>query len=81
MHYNAYGQTSYGYDWTYSGGGGIVSIYCTYDFDTKMYDFTITGVSPGTTNVTLYYNTDDGVQQPVNMTVSVDDNLNVTQIG
>ncbi len=81
LHYYANGQTSYGYDWTYSGGGGIVSIYCTYDFDSKQYDFTVTGVSEGTTSFTLYYNTADGVQVPVPMTVSVDSNLNVTQIG
>lgn len=81
MHYYAYGQTSYGYDWTYSGGGGVVAIDCGYNFDNDQYDFTITGVSPGTTSIVLYYNTDDGVQQPVYMTVNVDDNLNVTQIG
>ena len=81
LHYTATGQTSYGYDWTYSGGGGIVSVNCGYDFDNHQYDFSITGVSPGTTSLTLYYNTADGVQQPVNMTVQVDSNLNVTQIG
>ena len=81
MHYYATGQTSYGYDWTYSGGGGVVAVNCTYDFNTHQYDFTLTGVSEGTTSLTLYYNTADGVQQPVPMTVSVDSNLNVTQIG
>ena len=81
LHYTASGQTSYGYDWTYSGGGGIVNVGCNYDFNTKQYDFNITGVAPGTTALTLYYNTADGVQQPVNMTVQVDSNLNVTQIG
>ena len=81
LHYTASGQTSYGYDWTYSGGGGIVNVSCNYDFNTKQYDFNITGVAPGTASLTLYYNTADGVQQPVNMTVQVDSNLNVTQIG
>ena len=81
LHYTATGQTSYGYDWTYSGGGGIVSVGCNYDFNTKQYDFNITGLAPGTASLTLYYNTADGVQQPVNMTVQVDSNLNVTQIG
>ena len=81
MHYTASGQTSYGYDWTYEGGSGIVSIDCGYDFNSHTYDFTITGVSEGVATITLYYNTDDGVQQPVNMTVNVDSNLNVTQIG
>ncbi|MBQ3329703.1 MAG: hypothetical protein IJG87_00825 [Ruminococcus sp.] len=79
IHYTASGSTSYGYDWTYSGGGGIVDVSCNYDFDTHQYDFVITGLSEGTTNLTLYYNTADGVQQPVNMTVSVDSNLNVSQ--
>lgn len=81
LHYYANGQTSYGYDWTYSGGGGVVSIYCTYDFNSNTYDFSITGVSEGTTSFTLYYNTSDGEQVPVPMTVSVDSSLNVTQIG
>ena len=81
LHYSATGQTSYGYDWTYSGGGGIVSVTCNYDFNTKQYDFSITGVSEGTASLTLYYNTADGVSVPVPMTVSVDSNLNVTQIG
>lgn len=81
LHYTATGQTSYGYDWTYSGGGGIVNVSCNYDFNSKQYDFNITGVAPGTASLTLYYNTADGVQQPVNMTIQVDNNLNVTQIG
>lgn len=81
LHYTATGQTSYGYDWTYSGGAGVVSITCDYSFESHQYDFSITGVAPGTTSFTLYYNTDDGVQQPVYMTVQVDSNLNVTQIG
>ena len=81
LHYSATGQTSYGYDWTYSGGGGIVSVTCNYDFNTKQYDFAITGVSEGTASLTLYYNIADGVSVPVPMTVSVDSNLNVTQIG
>ena len=81
LHYTASGQTSYGYDWTYSGGGGIVSVACNYSFDSHQYDFVLTGVSPGTTSVTLYYNTADGVQVPVNMTVNVDNDLNVTQVG
>lgn len=81
LHYTATGQTSYGYDWTYSGGGGIVDIKCDYNFSSYQYDFQITGLAPGTASLTLYYNTADGVQQPVNMTVQVDSNLNVTQIG
>lgn len=81
LHYYAYGQTSYGYDWTYSGGAGVVNITCAYNFDLDQYDFIINGVSEGTTSFTLYYNTADDVQVPVTMTVSVDGDLNVTQIG
>ncbi|MBQ3266165.1 MAG: hypothetical protein IJH07_10360 [Ruminococcus sp.] len=80
IHYTATGQTSYGYDWTYEGGGGIVDVSCNYNFDTNQYDFVITGLSEGTTSLTLYYNTDDGVQQPVTLNLSVDGNLNVSQI-
>ena len=81
LHYQAYGKTSQGYNWTYSSTGAVVNITCTYNFTKQMYDFTISGTSPGTTSFTLVYYKDDN--QPVNvpMTVSVDDNLNVTQIG
>ena len=48
------------------------------NFNRQQYDFQFYGVTPGTGHVTLYYNTDDNVQVPVNLTVTVDDALNVT---
>ena len=81
LHYYAAGETSYGYDWTYSGGAGVVSVTCNYDFASHQYDFVIMGVAPGTTAVSLIYNTGDDQQVTVPMTVSVDADLKVTQIG
>lgn len=80
LHYYASGQTSYGYNWTYSGGGGIVDITCGYDFSIHQYDFIITGVSPGTTSFYLIYYTADDQEVSVPMTVTVDENLKVTQL-
>ena len=81
LHVFTTGKTSYGYDWTYSGGGGIVNVSCNYDFNNHQYDFVLTGVSEGTSPITLYYYTADGQQMPVPMMINVDSNLNVTQIG
>ena len=52
---------------------------CDYNFNAQQYDFQFYGVTPGTANVTLYYFTADGVKIPVNMTINVDNDLNVTQ--
>ncbi|MBQ9516298.1 MAG: hypothetical protein IJR57_09340 [Ruminococcus sp.] len=79
LHYNANGKTSYGFDWTYSADNGNFVLACNYNFDRRQYDFSFYGVTPGTAHVTLYYNTDDNVKVPVNLTVIVDNDLNVTQ--
>ena len=76
---NAYGKTSYGFDWTYNADNSNVSIACNYNFSKQQYDFIIYGAAPGTTHLTLYYNTDDNTQAPVQLTVNVDNNLNATQ--
>lgn len=81
LHYYANGKTTEGYNWDYSGGGGVVSINCTYDFSKQQYDFTITGVAPGTTSFTLMYWTGDNQTVSVPMTVTVADDLSVTQVG
>ena len=77
-HYYAYGKTSYGFDWTYKADNINFLLRCDYNFNQQQYDFQFYGVTPGTGHVTLYYNTDDNVQVPVNLTVTVDDALNVT---
>ncbi len=81
LHYRDYGRTSGGCDYTFNYDPAYVNVYCNYDYTTGIYDFNITGVSEGTTTLTLYYNIDDETQQAVPMTVYVDSNLNVTQVG
>ena len=77
-HFYANGKTSYGFDWTYKADNLNFLLRCDYNFNQQQYDFQFYGVTPGTSHVTLYYNTDDNVQVPVNLTVTVDDALNVT---
>ena len=79
LHYYANGKTSYGFDWTYDTDNANFAIRCDYNFDQQQYDFIIYGVTPGISHVTLYYNTSDNVQVPVNLTINVDNDLNVTQ--
>ncbi|MBQ9680628.1 MAG: hypothetical protein IJV48_08115 [Ruminococcus sp.] len=78
LHYYANGKTSYGFDWDYDADNGNFVLSCNYNFDQQQYDFTFYGVTPGTANVTLYYFADDNVKVPVNMTINVDNDLNVT---
>ena len=77
-HFYANGKTSYGFDWTYKADNLNFLLRCDYNFNQQQYDFQFYGVTPGTSHVTLYYNTDDNVQVPVNLTVTVDSALNVT---
>ena len=77
-HYYACGKTSYGFDWNYDTDNSNFVIRCDYNFDQQQYDFSFYGVTPGTAHVTLYYNTSDKVQIPVQLTVNVDDGLNVS---
>lgn len=78
-HFYANGKTSYGFDWNYSADNGNFVLACNYNFDKQQYDFTFYGVTPGVAHITVYYNTDDNTQVPVQLTINVDDNLNVTQ--
>ena len=77
-HYYAYGKTSYGFDWNYNADNGNFVLRCDYNFDQQQYDFQFYGTAPGTANVTLYYNTDDNTQVPVQLTVNVDSDLNAS---
>ena len=77
-HFYANGKTSYGFDWTYKADNANFRLRCDYNFNKQQYDFQFYGVTPGTSHVTLYYNTDDNVQVPVTMTINVDGNLNVS---
>lgn len=75
--YYAYGKTSYGFDWDYDADNGNFVLNGGYNFDQQQYIFTFYGVTPGVSHVTLYYNTDDNTQASVNLTVTVDNDLNV----
>jgi len=78
-HFYANGKTSYGFDWSYSADNGNFVLACNYNFAKQQYDFTFYGTQPGVAHVTVYYNTDDDTQVPVQLALNVDDNLNVTQ--
>ena len=80
LHVTATGKTSYGYDWTYQGGGGLVELGCDYTFANNHYDFSIIGKAPGTSSMTIYYHTDNNTKVPVTVNFKVDSDLNVTAI-
>lgn len=80
LHVAATGKTSYGYDWTYQGGGGLVELGCDYTFANNHYDFSIIGKAPGTSSMTIYYHTDNNTKVPVTVNFKVDSDLNVTAI-
>ena len=80
LHFYATGKTSYGYNWDYGTDNNIINVSCNYDFSSNRYDLILTGTHEGVAHVTLYYFTDDNTKVPVEMTVNVDANLNVTQI-
>ena len=77
-HYYANGKTSYGFNWDYDTDNANFVVKCAYNFNQQQYDFTFYGSTPGTAHVTLYYYTSDTNKVPVNLTVTVDSNLNVT---
>ena len=76
--YCANGKTSYGFDWDYSADNGNFVLNGSYNFDQQQYIFTFYGSAPGVSHVTLYYNTDDSHQDSVSLTVTVDNDLNVS---
>jgi cytoskeletal protein RodZ len=76
LHYYAYGGTSGGYNWTYDSMGDT-AVTCQYDFDENKYDFTITGVSPGETSLTLIYYAADDQPVEIPLSVRVNDDLSV----
>lgn len=77
-HYYTNGKTSYGFNWDYDADNGNIVVKCDYNFNQQQYDFTFYGTTPGTSHVTLYYYTSDTNKVPVNLTVTVDNDLNVT---
>ena len=77
FYYN-YGKTSYGFDWDYSADNANFLLRCDYNFAQQQYQFGFYGKEAGVAHVTLYYFTDDNTKVPVQMTVTVDADLNVT---
>ena len=77
-HYYANGKTSNGFNWDYDADNTNFVVKCDYNFNQQQYDFTFYGSTPGTAHVTLYYYTSDNNKVPVNLTVTVDNDLNVT---
>ena len=77
-HYYANGKTSYGFNWDYDTDNANFVVKCDYNFNQQQYDFTFYGSTPGTAHVTLYYYPSDTNKVPVNLTVTVDSNLNVS---
>ena len=78
LHVHVNGKTSYGYDWSYEGGGGLVKVGCDYTFADKDYDFSLIGTTPGTGTIKLIYHLDDATKTSTTINFTVDENLNVT---
>ncbi len=63
--------------WNYDADNGNIVVSCDYDFTNQQYIFHFYGAAPGVSHVTLYCS-DNGVTVPIDLTVNVDDALNVT---
>ena len=78
LHFTENGKTTYGYNWRYEGGNGLVDLGCDYTFDGSSYDFSLIGKEPGSGSITVWHNTGNNTQEPTTINFTVDDNLNVT---
>ena len=78
LHFYAQGQTTVGYNWKYEGGEYLVDVGCDYNFSTHTYDFSLIGLRPGSSTITVYHYTDDNTKVPTVINFTVDENLNVT---
>ncbi|MBQ9673575.1 MAG: hypothetical protein IJV39_03005 [Ruminococcus sp.] len=76
-YFKAVGQTSYGYDWTYTADNSNLKVKCSYDFTTHKYTFKITGTSYGLNHFVLKYKTSDKKWVSVKMTFFVDSQKNI----
>lgn len=77
---NAYGKTSYGYNWTYSTTNNVVKVKVNYDFKTHKYTFVLSGIKAGKATMRLDYFTSDNHYNSINLKISVDKNMNVTRL-
>ena len=78
LHFTENGKTTYGYNWRYEGGNGLVDLGCDYTFDGSSYDFSLIGKEPGSGSITVWHNTGNNTQEPTTINFTVDDDLNVT---
>ena len=79
--YNAYGKTSYGYDYTYKATNNNIDVKVNYDFKTNKYEFNVLGKKAGNVRVTLIWNVNDKRTNSATFNLKVDKKGNVTALG
>ena len=79
--YNAYGKTSYGYDYTYKATNNNIDVKVNYDFKTNKYEFNVIGKTAGNVQVTLIWNINDKKTDSATFNLKVDKNGKVTAFG
>ena len=75
--YNAYGKTSYGYDYTYKATNNNIDVKVNYDFKTNKYEFNVLGKKAGNVQVTLIWNVNDKRTNSATFNLKVDNKGNV----
>ena len=79
--YNAYGKTSYGYDYTYKATNNNIDVKVNYDFKTNKYEFNVLGKKAGNVQVTLIWNVNDKRTNSATFNLKVDNKGNVNVLG
>ena len=79
--YNAYGKTSYGYDYTYKATNNNIDVKVNYDFKTNKYEFNVLGKKAGNVQVTLIWNVNDKRTNSATFNLKVDNKGNVNALG
>ncbi|QCT06754.1 hypothetical protein [Ruminococcus bovis] len=79
--YNAYGITSYGYDYTYKATNNNIDVKVNYDFKTNKYEFNVLGKKAGNVQVTLIWNVNDKRTNSATFNLKVDNKGNVNALG
>ena len=78
--YNAYGKTSYGYDYTYKATNNNLIVKVNYNFKAHKYEFNVIGKKAGTVKLTLIWNVNDKKTDSATFNLRVDKNGNVTNM-
>ena len=79
--YNAYGKTSYGYDYTYKATNNNIDVKVNYDFKTNKYEFNVLGKKAGNVQGTLIWNVNDKRTNSATFNLKVDNKGNVNALG